>query len=97
MPAHDLLGPGKHVLGLGQAIIGLHVVDHGVVKSQEGKVQLGDDKVLIVARIANERNLLAIARDIEFVRRAGTFKQELGQASVDRAIVEMWTAPGPNP
>jgi hypothetical protein len=63
VPAHH--PPGLHedlLWGVAGAEVDLDVSHHPVVEAQEGQLELGDDQVLVVARIADQGDVLAWGR-----------------------------------
>ena len=93
MPAHQPLRLGEDLAGIGQADLGLHIVDGGVVELEEGELQLRDDQVLVVAGIADDRAVLAVARHVELAGRPALLDQK-GYAAAG-LVVEMRAAAGP--
>jgi hypothetical protein len=62
MPAHHPLGLGEKLLGgVAGPQVGLDVGHHPVVEAHDGQVELGDDEVLVVARVAGDGDVLAVA------------------------------------
>jgi hypothetical protein len=66
MPAHHPLGLGEKLLGgVAGPQVGLDVGHHPVVEAHDGQVELGDDEVLVVARVAGDGDVLAVAGQVE--------------------------------
>ena len=98
VPADDpLCLPEDLTIGVARAELGLDVVDHLVVEAEQRAVKLGDDQVLVVAGIADERGVLTVAGHVEpsfavdrHRPRTRYLLQEEGRSSpVDRRVVEM--------
>ena len=78
MPAHEPLGTVKDAVGVGHALGRDRLYDF-VVELQQREVQLRDDQVLIVSRVADQCGVLAVARQ---VTRRGGVDEQLGRAGL---------------
>jgi hypothetical protein len=64
----------------------LHHSQHRVVKVQQVQVQLGDDRILVVPRVADDRDVDLVAREVHAV---GTDEQNAGATG---RVVQFWAA-----
>lgn len=96
MPAHDALRLGERLAKVGELQLPGDVVDDRVVEAQEAEMQLRDDQVLVIARIADQRHRLTVPRHVELVRRA--VRRDALDEEFDAAgglVVEMRTGTRP--
>ena len=88
VPAHEPLCLPQEVRGGPPGLVGGEVVDDPVVKLDEEQVQLRDDEVLVVARVAEQRAALLVARQVHRRQRvvAGGAAHEQVDPRTARAI-----------
>ena len=75
------------------------------MEAQEGQLELGDDQVLVVAGVADQGSVLAVAGQIQpgravdrYRRRPGDLLgQQRGLAPVHGAVVQLWRGDRPAP
>jgi len=91
VPAGEPLGLDELPVGVAAGVGG--VVDEAVVEPGEQQVQLADDDVLVVARIADERDLLAVSGQVVDAVGVGADEQ---LALVIPVVLERFVA-GPGP
>ncbi|GGM97505.1 hypothetical protein GCM10009721_25600 [Terrabacter tumescens] len=102
VPAHDPLGLGEDLLdGEDGAEVGLDVGDDPVVEAEHREVQLADDEVLVVAGVADEGDVLGVARQVgpgpserHGIGPGDGLDEEARGAAVDRVVVEEGADPG---
>jgi hypothetical protein len=64
VPAHQFLRRGEGLVALERGVPIEHAIDDPVVKVDEQQLQLRDNDVLVVARVADERTLLPVAGQV---------------------------------
>src|SRR5215211_8099821 len=65
MPAYQALRLGEHLAGMREPEVALHMIHHHVVEPEHRHVQLRDDQVLVITRIAEKRGTLVVPRQVE--------------------------------
>src|SRR5215211_6955710 len=65
IPAYQALRLGEHLAGMREPEVALHVIHHGVVEPEHRHVQLRDDQVLVISRIAEKRGTLVVPWQVE--------------------------------
>ena len=65
MPAHDALCLLEDGVGLDRRLIATDARDHLVMEMDEQQVKLGDDPVLVVAGVTEQRPALLVARQVD--------------------------------
>jgi hypothetical protein len=70
------------------------VIDHAVVKAEHRQVELRDEDVNVVARIADQGDALAVARQVGLLARIVQAEQELGRvvAPVEERVADRTVA-----
>jgi hypothetical protein len=84
VPRQQPPGAGEYLVGVGVPLAA-HLVDGVVVEEQERRVQAGDDQVLVVSRITDDRGVVRRPRQI--LEQAAALDPELDRVG---RVVEMW-------
>jgi hypothetical protein len=98
VPADYPLGLGEDLVeGVAGAELRFDIGNYPVVEADQREVELGDDDVLVIAGIAQERGALTVARHVEASlvadrhsrRSRDLLDEERGPSPVDRGVVEV--------